>query len=81
MGIKTHTVTVATCDMCHAECGGTDGEIRIQVNNGDGRDVGPAFVSGELRFDQPYGVSGGILCQACKFKWLRKYLEQEEWIS
>lgn len=75
MGIKTETVTIVTCDICGNQCGRGDGEISIQVNGGD-RDVGPATIHGELRFTQPYGVSNGILCMACKRKWLQHYVDQ-----
>ena len=74
MGISTKTVTEITCDLCGAECSVFDGVIDIQVNGGDGRDVGPATLKAVFKFNQPYGVQGGIICKACKFKWLRIYL-------
>ena len=76
MGIRTETVTIVTCNICGNQCGKSDGEIRIQVNSGD-RDVGPATIDGELRFTQPYGVSNGIICRACKIIWLKKYVDQQ----
>lgn len=76
MGIKETTVTTITCDICGNQCGRKDGEIEIQVNGGDGRDVGPATITGELRFHQPYGVSNGILCRSCKVKYLKTYLSR-----
>lgn len=75
MGIETKTVTTVTCDICGSQCGKDDGEVSIKVNGGD-RDVGPATIHGELRFTQPYGVSGGIICRACKLKWLESYVRQ-----
>jgi hypothetical protein len=75
MGIEKKTITIVTCDMCHRECGERDGEIRIRVNGGD-RDVGPATIDGEIRFTQPYGVSGGIVCKSCKLNWLKHYVDQ-----
>ena len=77
MGIEQKTITIVTCDICGNQCGKDDGAISIQVNGGDGRDVGPATIDGELRFTQPYGVSNGIICRACKVKWLRQYIEQQ----
>lgn len=73
MGIKTRTVKECTCDVCGSACNEGDGEITIQVNSGDGRDVGPATINGTLTFNQPYGVNQGIVCVACKQKWLTHY--------
>ena len=81
MGISTKTVTEITCDLCGAECGAFDCAIDIQVSSGDGRDVGPATLTAVFRFDQPYGVQGGIICKACKFKWLRIYLASAEGVK
>ena len=81
MGISTKTVTEITCDLCGAECSVFYGVIDIQVNGGDGRDVGPATLTAAFRFDQPYGVQGGIICEACKFKWLRIYLASAEGVK
>lgn len=74
MGISTKTITKITCDLCGAECGALDGVIEIKVNSGDGRDVGPATLTAAFSLDQPYGVQGGIICEECKFKWLRAYI-------
>lgn len=76
MGVKKTTITEITCDICGKECGESDGSIRVMVNNGDGRDVGPAYVTGELRFSQPYGVTNGIICRDCKLEYLADYLSQ-----
>lgn len=75
MGVTIKSVEEVTCDMCGQSCGKTDGDIYIQVNGGDGRGGGRAYISGTLRFSQPYGVSGGILCDRCKVAWLTKYLK------
>jgi hypothetical protein len=75
MGIAKNTVEIVTCDICGHNCGKNDGDICIQVNGGDGRDVPPATITGTLRFTQPYKVSNGILCLFCKTKWLKKYVE------
>ncbi len=75
MGIVKTTVEVITCDSCGHNCGKNDGDIYIEVNGGDGRDVGPATITGTLRFTQPYGVSNGIICSFCKEAYLRQYLE------
>lgn len=74
MGITTKTVRECTCDVCGKACGEHEGKISIQVNNGDGRDVGPATINGTLTFNQPYGCATGIVCEACKLKWLNVYL-------
>ena len=78
MGISTKTITVCTCDICGAECSMTDNEIYVQVNGGDGRDVGPAYVYGDLLFCQPYSVDKGVVCKACKIKWLKRYIAEQE---
>ena len=75
MGVLTKTSIIVTCDICHEGCNEEDGRIEIQVNGGDGRDVGPATINGYLTFTQPYQVSCGIICKDCKKKYLRKYLE------
>lgn len=76
MGVSTTQITVCTCDLCGSECGNGDGEIAIQVNSGDGRDVGPATINANLVFNQPYGCHKGVVCEVCKFKWLRRYIDQ-----
>lgn len=76
MGVKTETVRTVTCDICHKECGERDGDISIQVNSGDGRDVGPAMIFGRLQFDQPYGCQNGIICTECKIKYLSLYVRE-----
>jgi hypothetical protein len=76
MGISTTQITVYTCDLCGSECIKEDGEISIPVNNGDGRDVGPATIDAKLVFNQPYGCHNGVVCGACKFKWLWHYLDK-----
>jgi len=76
MGIKNKTIEVVTCDICRNTCKKDDCEISIQVNGGDGRDVGPATITGKLTFTQPYGVSNGLICRDCKIKWLTEYLKR-----
>ena len=78
MGISTRTVTEISCDLCAVECSASDGVIDIQINSGDGRDVGPATLTAAFRLDVPYGVSGGIICKACKLKWLGIYLTSNQ---
>jgi len=77
MGVTTRTVTVCTCDVCQRECQPDEGRITIEVNGGDGRDVGPATISGMLTFHQPYGCDKGVVCRACKIKWLRRYVDAQ----
>jgi len=78
MGITTKTVTVVTCDLCWKECGSSDGEIRIQVTSGDGRDVGPGYAVAVMALDIPYQASRGIVCRACKLKLLREYVSSAQ---
>lgn len=72
MGVTEHKIYKCTCDICKIDCKKDDGVIKIIVNNGD-RDVGPATIDGIIKFNQPYGVSNGIICNQCKMKWLLKY--------
>lgn len=74
MGIETKTIRIITCDICGSACGEDDGKIKIQVNSGDGRDVGPATIEGRVSFFQPYGAQNGIVCVPCKKKWLSNYI-------
>ena len=74
MGIKTKTIEECTCDICQKPCGKNEGEIVIHVNGGDGRDIGPATITGKIVFNQPYGCSGGIVCNQCKKEWLALYV-------
>ena len=76
MGVTINTTETVTCDICRDYCEKDDGKIRIEVNNGDGRDVGPATIESELKFTQPYRVSNGIVCKKCKIKWLTRYIKQ-----
>ena len=78
MGIKRTVVISASCDVCGNECQPDDSDVQIRVNNGDGRDVGPAYIHGRLEFDQPYGVYGGIVCKTCQIKWLKQYIKTLE---
>lgn len=78
MGIVEKTIRVVTCDVCGQSCGEQESEISIQVNGGDGRDVGPAHIYGTLRFNQPYGCIKGIVCKACKREWLKRYVMELE---
>ena len=78
MGISTRTVTEINCDLCSEECGASEGVIDIQINGGDGRDVGPSTLRAAFRLDVPYGVSGGIICKTCKLKWLGIYLDRNK---
>ena len=77
MGITTKTVTTVTCDLCWKECGANDGEIRVQVTPGDGRDVGPCYAVAVIALDIPYQPSRGIVCRECKMKVLREYVRSD----
>ena len=74
MGVTRREVVEVNCDICGRDCAENDGDINIQVNGGDGRDVGPATIKATLRFNQPYGCSGGIVCVQCKHKYLAEYV-------
>jgi hypothetical protein len=74
MGIKTRTITECTCDICHAPCEADESCIAIEIHPGDGRDVGPSYMTAKLSVNFQYGVSNGICCKACKLKFLRKYV-------
>jgi hypothetical protein len=76
MGITKREIIEVTCDICGADCKETDSLISIQVNGGDGRDVGPAIITATLKFTQPYGCSNGIVCGGCKLKYLSAYVER-----
>jgi hypothetical protein len=76
MGVSVKQVVTCTCDVCGSDCKDSEGEISIEVNGGDGRDVGPARLRARLVFDQPYGCVSGIVCKSCKFQWLAAYLSR-----
>ena len=78
MGIREITTKVVSCDICQNSCGENDSDIEIKVNNGDGRDVGAAYITGRIVFHQPYGCSNGIVCNKCKIKYLKKYINELE---
>jgi len=78
MGIKRTVIISTSCDVCGNECQPDDSDVQIRVNNGDGRDVGPAYIHGRLEFDQPYGASGGIVCKTCQNKWLKQNIKTLE---
>lgn len=74
MGITR--VDICCCDLCGHECSASDGQIDITVRPGDGRDAGPSSIVGRLRYDQPYAAKHDIVCNACKFEWLKIYLDR-----
>lgn len=63
------------CDVCGKRCNKDENEIRIAINGGDGRDVGPSTIYATLYVDHPYGISGGLVCAICCRKWLQEWLE------
>lgn len=75
MGKVTLEIVKCTCDICGTECNEEDSKVEIKVNNGDGRDVGPAYIYSTLSFEQPYKCSNGIVCLSCKKKYLTKYVK------
>lgn len=72
MGIVERKVLEITCDMCRFPCEADDGDILIYTNTGC-KDGGPNRIEGVIKYYEPYGVSGGIICKLCKLKWLLKY--------
>ena len=77
MGITTKTITVATCDLCLKECGANDGEIRLRVTPGDGRDIDPGYAVAVFVLDIPYRTSHGIVCRECKMTLLHEYVNAD----
>lgn len=77
MAKKTQTVTTCTCDLCGNECDETDGIVEIQVDGGDGRDVGPGFIRGRITAFLPYRSERGEVCKPCLLKWLGVYVKNQ----
>lgn len=75
MATTIKTVLTHTCDICQSICELNDSVISIKVSSGD-RDVGPSTITGKLSFYQPYATAQGIICKACKIKWLSIYLKE-----
>lgn len=73
MAKKTQTVT--TCDLCGDECSETDNLIEIQVDGGDGRDVGPSLIRGQVAVFLPYRTERGDICKPCLLRWLGVYVK------
>lgn len=78
MGINRVTTVVCACDLCGSECGPAETRFIVEVHPGDGRDVGPGYLHGELKVDLPYRVNNGIVCEACKVKWMRQYIADHD---
>jgi hypothetical protein len=72
MGIKVRTIKEVTCDICGVPCGEHDGDIRIEVSDGDT----PTTIEGRLTFTRPYCVTDGVICLDCKKEYLAAYLKQ-----
>jgi hypothetical protein len=75
MGIETKTVRIITCDYCGNQCGEDDSRIDFAINGGDGRDVGPTRIQGQITLFQPYRCATGILCNSCLLRFLRMFLD------
>lgn len=75
MGIQTKTVTECTCDVCGNVCQPDDTKLRVQINNGDGRDVAPSEIYARVMVKHPYGCEMGIVCKSCQKKWLQMYID------
>lgn len=74
MGIQTKTVTECTCDVCGNACRPDDTKLRVQINGGDGRDVGPSEIYATVMVNHPYRCDKGVVCKACQKKWLQRYI-------
>lgn len=72
--MKSTAIETCKCDICAWDCDKNDGLIKVAVNNGDGRGVGSAYITGKLEFDRPYVVTRGIVCRKCKMKYLYRHL-------
>lgn len=80
MAKKIQTITTCTCDLCGNECAEAEGTVEIQIDGGDGRDVGPGFIRGCFAVFLPYGVDGvdgGEVCRTCLLKWLGVYVKNQ----
>jgi len=77
MGVVKKMISICTCDLCKQECQESDNRIEIQIDNGDGRDVGPGYLVANLRLELPYRVSGGVICRPCSMKWLSRYVKNQ----
>ncbi len=75
MGIRTKTVTECTCDVCGSACSQEDTKLRIAINGGDGRDVGPSEIYATVMVMHPYRCDKGIVCKKCQKEWLQRYLD------
>ena len=76
MGIQTKTVTECTCDVCGRACKPEDTKLRVQINGGDGRDVGPSMIYATVMVEHPYRCEKGIVCKSCQKEWLQEYINE-----
>ena len=74
MGIQTKTVTECDCDVCGRVCKPEDTKLHVQINSGDGRDVGPSTIYAVVMVEHPYCCDRGIVCKSCQKEWLQKYI-------
>ena len=77
MAKKTQTITTYTCDLCGSECDEIDGIVEIQVDSGDGRDIGPGYIRGRIAAYLPYRADRGEVCKPCLLKWLDVYVKNQ----
>lgn len=71
MGKKTRSITEYYCDVCDAMCYESDMFIKVSTS----KSGGVAFISGRLTLD---GLSDSIVCKACQYEYLTKYLKSIE---
>lgn len=74
---NTQTITTCTCDLCGSGCDEKDGIVEIQVDGGDGRDVGPGFIRGQIAAFLPYRTERGEVCKPCLLKYLGVYIKNQ----
>ena len=77
MGIKQVTITTCTCDVCGEDCAKDESALKIQINSGDGRDVGPSYIYAKISVEHPYGCSNGIVCRKCQKEWFSHYFKED----
>ena len=78
MGVSKTVVVSCTCDVCGKPCEETDNYLHIEINGGDGRDVGSSYIHAKIQVTKPYAVSGGIVCKTCQVEWLSRYVKYLE---
>jgi len=74
MGVTKKEIIECTCDVCDNPCDQYESRFEIQINGGDGRDVGPSKIRGLITVEHPYRCSSGVVCKKCQKEWLQRYI-------